>query len=452
VSVERTLTDSFVSRRPIVSLTAQVMSGPDEAKLATRPDLLSVGTAPSNDLVLSDETVSRFHLDLERRGDRIAIRDHGSTNGSFVGEVRVEQAAIPSGARIRIGRSVIEVRDGETVELELHDQGRLAGLVGQSEPMRRLMAQIQRAAKSEVSVLVLGETGSGKEVIAQALHAQSPRAAGPFEIVDCGAMQPTLIGSELFGHEKGAFTGADSQHVGAFERANGGTIFLDEIGELPAALQTPLLGALERRSFRRLGGKTSIPFDARLICATHRDLRSEVNSGSFRQDLFYRIAVVTLRVAPLRERAEDVPLLVAHFLGRAGFAGRVEEVFPERVLDALTKHRWPGNVRELRNAVEAALAMGEAPSLEGTMRPESGSRASGAQLEIERWLELALPAARAELIDAFEAVYLRRLLDRAGGRIQEAAKLAQVDRSYLSRLVKKRGIRLRRTAEDDGER
>jgi DNA-binding NtrC family response regulator len=215
--------------------------------------------------------------------------------------------------------------------------------------MRRLMAAIERAAKSDVSVLLLGETGTGKEVIAHAVHDASPRAKGPFETVDCGAMLPTLIASELFGHEKGAFTGADRQHAGAFERADGGTLFLDELGELPGSLQPALLGALERRSFRRIGGQKTISVDVRFICATHRDLRAEVNAGTFRQDLYYRIGVLLLRVPPLRERAGDIPLLIEQFLREEGFDGAPEEVFPRHVMDALTQHPWPGNVRELRN-------------------------------------------------------------------------------------------------------
>src|SRR5262249_1899349 len=194
-------------------------------------------------------------------------------------------------------------------------------LLGRTSEMRTLMAAISRAARSDASILIAGETGTGKELIARAIHDESPRAGGPFETVDCGSLMPTLVASELFGHEKGAFAGADARHVGSFERGSGGTLFLDELGELPASLQAALLGALERRSFRRLGGTTPIAVDVRVISASNRDLMREVNTGAFRQDLYYRIGVVTLRVPPLRERAGDIPLLVEHFLRESGFTG-----------------------------------------------------------------------------------------------------------------------------------
>src|SRR5688500_15812022 len=327
-------------------------------------EYLSIGSAAGNDLVLSDETVSRYHLELARKQDRIHVRDCGSTNGVHLGSAYLESAQIQPGTILQLGKTAIKIEDGETVDLELAEDDRVGPVRGRTPEMRSLMARIQRAARTDVSVLLLGETGVGKEVIARAIHESSPRAAHPFEVVDCGALMPTLIASELFGHEKGAFTGADRQHVGAFERANGGTLFLDEIGELPPALQSALLGALERRSFRRVGGTASIAVDVRVVCATNRDLRNEVNAGRFRQDLYYRIAVILLRIPPLRERVGDIPLLVEHFLREIGHDGPVEEVVPESVMQTLKTHHWPGNVRELRNFVEAAIAMGEAPHLE----------------------------------------------------------------------------------------
>jgi DNA-binding NtrC family response regulator len=313
--------------------------------------------------------------------------------------------------------------------------------------MRQVMAQARKVSQSDISVLLLGETGCGKEVVARAIHENSRRARGPFEIVDCGAMQPTLVGSELFGHEKGAFTGADSQHVGAFERANGGTVFLDEIGELPAALQAALLGALERKAIRRLGGKTQIRFDARVISATHRDLRAEVNDGTFRQDLFFRLAVVVLRLPALRDRREDIPLLVEHFVRAQGEQGPIEDLFPPRVMDTLIRHRWPGNVRELKNAVEAALVMGEPRHLDDEPSEARATSTGGPSIAVDAWLGRALPDARAGITEAFENVYLRDLLERTEGNVTQAAELAKVDRSYLSRLIRRHGIRLRRVTD-----
>ncbi|MBI2378982.1 MAG: sigma 54-dependent Fis family transcriptional regulator [Deltaproteobacteria bacterium] len=451
MSIEATIAVDGSSSPQILEVRAAVSSGPDSGKSAAAAEILTVGTAESNDLVLTDDTVSRFHLDLLRAGDRITVRDH-STNGSHVGEIRIDQASVRPGTVIRIGRTSLTVGDGNQVTRELFPGERLGGILGRSDAMRQVMAQVRRVAHSDTSVLLLGETGTGKEVIARAIHEESRRSKGPFEIVDCGAMQPTLVGSELFGHEKGAFTGADSPHVGAFERANGGTVFLDEIGELPPALQAALLGALERKAIRRLGGKTQIRFDARVVSATHRDLRSEVNDGTFRQDLFYRLAVVILRLPPLRERREDIPMLAEHFVRAHGETAPLELLFPPRVMDTLIRHRWPGNVRELRNAVEAALVMGEARGLDDEPQPGRTERKVAATagshvIALDGWLGRPLPEARSGLTEAFEDVYLRDLLERTEGNVTEAAEVAGVDRSYLSRMIRKRGIKLKRIAD-----
>jgi DNA-binding NtrC family response regulator len=268
-------------------------------------------------------------------------------------------------------------------------------------------------------------------------------------------MLPTLIASELFGHEKGAFTGADHQHIGAFERADGGTLFLDEIGELPPSLQTALLGALERRSFRRVGGKSSIAVDVRVIAATHRDLRGEVNTGTFRQDLFYRLAVIVLQIPALRERREDVPLLAEHFVRLTGYDGPLEEVLPEKTMEMLQTYWWPGNVRELRNMVEAAVVMGEAPSLsERGPEPESSRQAPaagarvgatseaepGQTIPVGQVMTLPYSEARNVVIDHFEDLYLGALLERCRGNVALAARQAKMNRSYLTRMIKRRGI------------
>jgi DNA-binding NtrC family response regulator len=293
------------------------------------------------------------------------------------------------------------------------------------------MAQVARVAQADVSVLVTGETGTGKELIARALHDLGPRRGGPFVTVDCGALPPTLVASELFGHERGAFTGADRAHVGAFEAASGGTIFLDEIGELQPAIQSTLLGVLERRKLRRLGSRADVPIDVRVVAATHRDLRAEVNSGGFRLDLFYRLAVVTLTVPPLRERPDDIPRLVEHFLRDSGYDQPVAALISPQAMAALQKLHFAGNVRELRNLVEAALAMGEPPALANA--PQAARAAAVAT-------DLALPykQARAELLDRFEAEYLHNLLERAAGNISQAARIAQMTRSHLSELLAKR--------------
>jgi DNA-binding NtrC family response regulator len=427
---------------PFRQLRVDVLRGPDEGKSAIAAgETLTVGTAEGNDLVLTDRAVSRFHLELRRRREGVLVADLESTNGTFLGDARIEGAILGRDTTLRVGRTTLRVGDGEQVELALHGDDALAGLRGRSAGMRRLMSQVQRAAQSDASVLVVGESGTGKELVARALHELGPRAAAPFVTVDCGALSPTLVASELFGHEKGAFTGADRQHAGAFEQAGGGTLFLDEIGELPAPLQSALLGALERRRFKRVGGRAEIEVHARFVCATHRDLRAEVNQGAFRLDLYYRIAVITLRVPPLRERRDDVPLLVEHFARLAGHDGPLDEVFSPEALVALSEQRWPGNVRELRNVVEATLAMGEPPAGEGAQPGEGGAADAPPGAEGEAALDRPYKEARAEVLRDFERRYLVRLLARSGGGVQQAARAAGLDRSHLADLLRRHRLR-----------
>jgi DNA-binding NtrC family response regulator len=418
---------------PVQSVEATVIEGPDAGKQASaRSEKLSVGTARDNDLQLSDETVSRYHVELWGSPEGVRIHDPGSTNGTWVGAVRVQSGVVPPSSILRLGKTTLRLGQGEPLTLALHKEQELAGLRGQSPLMRRLMAQLQRAAGRDASVLLVGESGTGKELCARALHDLGPRRDKPFVTLDCGALSPTLIASELFGHEKGAFTGADRARTGAFDDADGGTLFLDEIGELPPALQTTLLGVLERGRFRRVGGRAEVAVDVRVVSATNRDLRAEVNAGSFRLDLYYRLAVVTLSVPPLRERPDDVPLLVAHFLRECGHDGAVEEVVAPATLQSWTQHHWPGNVRELRNLVEATVAMGEPPPLDAS--PPASADDPFASL-----LSLDYKQARAQLLHEFEERYLSSLLARCDGNVSKAAREARMDRSHLIDLLQRHG-------------
>jgi DNA-binding NtrC family response regulator len=438
---------SSVASRPVRSLRVEVLEGPDASRIASGGDRLSIGAADSNDLVLSDGSVSRYHLELIRRGDRIEVVDHNSTNGTWAGSAAIVRGFVLPGCTLNVGRSVLRILDGDAVSVELYEGDRLGPIIGRSTAMRELMAKARRTAQTGASVLLTGETGTGKEVVARAIHQASSRSHGPFETVDCGAMLETLMLSELFGHEKGAFTGADRQHVGAFERAHGGTLFLDEIGELPPNLQTVLLGAIERRSFRRIGGSDRISVDVRLICATHRDLHAAVNSGGFRQDLFYRIGVVVLDIPPLRERRDDIPMLVEHFLRQCGSTQSPAEVFPGDALGALATHEWPGNVRELRNVVEATLALGTVP-LRKPPQSKGAKEAPGGPQITEDLLALPYSEARGRLLDEFEGQYLRALLERHDDNLTAAARAAEMNRTYLTRLLKRRGVRTRRAFSD----
>jgi len=413
---------------PVRTLSVEVLEGPDAgARLCDVSDVLSVGTAEGNALRLTDPTVSRFHLELSRRGDRVLVRDPGSTNGTTVGTVTVREGAVAPGTVLQLGRTQLKVGEGRPGSVELLEGEVLGPLRGRAPAMRTLLAKIDRAARSESAVLLIGESGTGKELIAQALHQRSARAHEPFVTVDCASHTPGLVASELFGHERGAFTGADRRHLGAFERAQGGTVFLDELGELPPALQATLLGVLERRRFRRVGGSEELEADLRVVAATHRDLKAEVNAGTFRLDLYYRLAVVRLEVPPLRARLDDLELLIEHFLRQAGDERPVSAVFSTADLEALRAHTWPGNVRELRNLVESTLAMGERPALEGAAAPVDGLPGP----------ELAYKNARAQVLTRFELHYLKALLAQAEGNVSAAARHAKMDRSHLIELLQR---------------
>ncbi|MDX2010489.1 MAG: sigma 54-interacting transcriptional regulator [Myxococcaceae bacterium] len=416
---------------PMRTLSVKVIAGPDVGRaLVDEADTVSVGTADGNTLVLSDPTVSRFHLELSRRGPQVLVRDVGSTNGVSVNGITLRDGAVPPGARLQLGTTTLEVGEGRNGSLPMLEQEALGSLKGRAPVMRTLLARVERAAQADTGVLLVGESGTGKEVIARELHQRSARSGHPFVTVDCGSLAPGVVASELFGHERGAFTGADRRHLGAFERAHRGTLFLDEIGELPAPLQAMLLGALERRRFRRVGGSDELSVDVRVVAATHRDLKAEVNAGAFRLDLYYRLAVVRLEVPPLRQRLDDLELLVAHFLREAGAEA---SPFSADDLTALRAHHWPGNVRELRNLVESTLAMGERPALEAPAAPDASAPGLGP--------ELPYKDARAQVLERFEKHYLPRLLEHAKGNVSAAARHAKMDRSHLIELLTRHGLK-----------
>jgi DNA-binding NtrC family response regulator len=427
------LTHLHVERaQPVVRrLRVQVIDGPDRDRVVEHSGgNLAVGTSPDNELVLTDPTVSRYHLEL-RCEEGVLVKDLGSRNGTFIGDVRVHEALVPVGARLRLGRTVIALLDVgiEATPAPLRTP-EIPGLVAASPAMHEIACAVERLAQSNVSVLVQGETGTGKELIARAIHEAGTRGRGPFVVVDAGALPATLIASQLFGHERGAFTGAERRQEGAFELAHGGSIFLDEIGELPLAVQPALLGVLERRSFRRLGGKEDIQVDVRVISATHRDLRSEANQGTFRADLYFRLAVARIEIPPLRDRPEDIEPLVEHFARE--ITGAPGLPFSEATMAALRAHRWSGNVRELRNVVESALAMGTV-SLDGLASAAPDTARAGAIVPYR--------AARAEALAAFERRYLRSLIEATGGNASAAARAASMDRPYLLSLLRRHGLR-----------
>jgi DNA-binding NtrC family response regulator len=403
-------------------------------------DVCRVGSHPGNDLALADSLVSRFHFRATRVGDAWRISDTGSLNGTRIAGLRVREVdlAAPS-CRVELGDSIVllrELRPAGRAELPLWPS--LGELFGSSAPMRALFAMVERVARSEANVLVEGESGTGKELVATEIVQRSSRAEGPFVIVDCGAIPPSLIESELFGHVRGSFSGADRDRVGAFEAADKGTLLLDEIGELPLDKQPKLLRAIEAREVRRIGENRARKIDVRLLAATNRRLDREVNNGRFREDLYYRLGVVTVRVPPLRERIEDLPILVDVFLSSLG-AGDARRLFTPEVLADLARHDWPGNVRELRNYVERAVVLETA----GPARRARSSSMPAPPIAGLPAPDLDVPftVAKDDLVAEFERRYLGALLAACQGNVSAAARKAAMDRMYLYRLLQKHGLR-----------
>ena len=425
-------------------LRIEVVRGPDKKMRGDfAGDRVVVGTHESCDLVLTDPTVSRQHIEIALVPDGYRIRDLDSKNGTFLDSVRVHDVVVDGGTRLRIGETTIDTKPlGDTVEIALSPATRMGPLIGRSAKMRRIFALVGKVAPTDTTVLLTGESGTGKEVAARAIHEHSRRADGPFVVVDCAALPPTLIESELYGHERGAFTGAERTRVGAFESAAGGTVFLDEIGELPLDLQTRLLGAIERRQVQPLGSRRSRAIDVRLVAATNRDLRREVNKGSFRADLYFRIAVITLEMPALRERPEDIALYVESFLAEHASAGHPFRIDAETMAE-LAARRWPGNVRELRNALERAAALGELePASAGPAPADTSPPATAPETgEIAADPTIPFKTGKALLVDRWERAYVEALMQRHGGNITQAARSADIDRVYLLRLLDKFGMR-----------
>jgi DNA-binding NtrC family response regulator len=404
----------------------EIVSGPDAGKRHEFEDRVRVGARQLADWVIQDPKVSGLHCEIVA-GTQITIRDLGSKNGTFLGKYRVVEAAVPPGEVITIGSTALRVVPLGDRALPLPEDNHFHGIVGRSAVMRSLIEQIQALATTNANVLIQGETGTGKERVAEALHLSGLRAEGPLEIVDCAALLSTVAPSELFGHERGAFTGADTRSIGAFERANGGTIFLDEIGELPLDLQPTLLRGLESRTIRRVGGAKSIQIDIRVIAATNRDLAIEANRGRFREDLYYRLSGVKLTVPPLRSRLDDIPLLAVHLLEEMGV--EPSTILTAEALSALAQHDWPGNVRELRNTLQRAALTATAPAPES---PEALHREAG-----EPDLTKSLPQFRQQVTEQAERAYLSALFRECRGNISQVARRAGVDRMTIYRTMQR---------------
>ena len=440
-SEARALETSLETSVALPRVSLHVVSGPDTGRSCDSDEeqVLRAGARDGNHLILSDKSVSGYHLEVSRVRAGWRLRDLGSTNGTFIGPVRVYDVLVRPGTLITVGRSQIRLDACEDtpVRVPLHPSSRLGELVGQSERMRQLFVRIRQVAQAASPVLITGEAGSGKKALAETLFLESPRAGASLVVIDCAAMSLPALSSELLGHVQGAFPGAVRDFRGAFERARGGTVLLDEISELPLPLQSELLRVLERHEVKRLGSDEGRLVDVRVIAATRRALTTEVNERRFRQDLFHRLAAVRLEIPPLRERREDIPLLIAHFYRQ--LEDRYEDLDGPQlseIIDRLdsNEYDWPGNVRELRAAVERTYEPARAPEPAVTDLAAVGE---GAALALAGAPDLSVPlvSARQALVADLERRYLEALLKATRGNVTEAARRAQIDRMALRRLV-----------------
>ncbi len=462
----------YAGDRPTLHLRRCTLSPPTGGQdLHFEKEEITLGAMEDNDVILRDDTVSRYHCKIVQEDTGYVLVDLRSTNGTFINKVRIREGYLRPGCTISVGQQQLKFNAREEqVEIVPSDSDRCGDLIGRNARMREIYAIMEKISPTNTTVVIEGETGTGKEVVAQSIHNLSPRAKGPLIIFDCGAVPPNLIESELFGHEKGSFTGAVMTRQGLFELADGGTLFLDELGELPIDLQPKLLRALEQREVRRVGAAKSQKVDVRIIAATNRNLETEVREGRFRQDLFYRLSVVRLHLPALRERPDDIALLISHFLKTQKYnrtqsgEARIKAVSPQ-AMHCLATYEWPGNVRELVNVVERACSFSDSEIIQPDDLPEHvrdararaprpvthdgvspvyyGGSAPMPAVEAPRpgaeltGGDVTFKDAKERWVSSFERDYIIALLKRHGGNISHAAREADIDRKYFRKLMKK---------------
>ncbi len=412
-------------------------------------DVIRIGSMADNDIVVEDDTVSRYHCELFIEEDQYLVRDLESTNGTFVNRVRVREAYLKPNSVVTLGKTEVRfVPFDERVRIVPTEGDRYGEVIGKNLKMREVYSILEKIAPTDTTVVIEGETGTGKEVVARSAHAASRRREGPFMVFDCGAVPQNLIESELFGHEKGSFTGAIMTRQGIFELASGGTLFLDELGELDLTLQPKLLRVLERREIKRVGSAKPIRVDVRVIAATNRNLEQEVREGRFREDLFYRLSVVRVALPPLRARKDDIPLLVDYILAThasnrtAVGERRIQSVAPQ-AFQCLIEYEWPGNVRELVNVIERAVSFCESETITVNDLPEHiaaprGFVAAGAPATNVD--DAPFKEAKEKWVSSFEKEYIVSLLRKNNNNISHAAREADIDRKYFRKLMRKYGI------------
>jgi DNA-binding NtrC family response regulator len=473
----------LVNQGPTLHLRRCILQAADDAsqEWVFDKEEIRIGSMEDNDIVLADDTVSRYHCRIVQDDTSYILVDNASTNGTFVNKVRVREAFLKPGCTIGVGQSQLAFNAREEeVQIVPSRADRCAGLIGGNSKMREIYSIIEKIAPTATTVVIDGETGTGKEVVAQAIHSLSPRSRNELVVFDCGAVPPNLIESELFGHEKGSFTGAVMSREGLFELADGGTLFLDELGELPIDLQPKLLRVLEQREVRRVGGAKSQKVDVRIIAATNRNLEDEVRAGRFRQDLFYRLSVVRLHLPSLQARADDIPLLVNHFLEHGSYnrlpnGQQRARAFSREAMSALQRYPWPGNVRELVNVVERAVSFCDQGTIDLPDLPDYIRTAKAAPRDAAPTIKRAstVPAAaslaaqppptpeellavgitfkdaKERWVTTFERDYIVQMLRRNTGNISHAARHADIDRKYFRKLMKKYDIEAAGRDDDD---
>jgi len=424
-----------VVQKPLVLRKARfvVSKGRDEGKeMVLQTPLVTIGTLPDNSLALTDPTVSRRHASVEETSHGYILRDLGSTNGTFLDGVRVREGYIQAGSHIRLGQSEMVFSPlEERIENLRSTSDHFGDLIGTSSPMREVFGILERIAPTDISVLIQGETGTGKELAARAIHNRSRRVAGPFVVFDCGAVAPNLIESELFGHEKGAFTDAVKSRQGALELADSGTLFLDEIGELATSLQPKLLRALDQREVRRVGAELIVKVNVRVVAATNRNLEEEVKAGRFREDLFYRLSAVRIYLPSLRMHKEDIELISGHLLaGLSADVGKKLTGLSPEAAAALTAYPWPGNVRELKNVLSRASALSDGNRIEARdLFLSQGKRTS------------TLEGLSGKTLEEIEKAAIHATLKSVSGNKTETAKVLGIAYSTLYEKMKKYGMK-----------
>jgi DNA-binding NtrC family response regulator len=444
MSDAHTLTVQRKTSRAPEGVSVRIISGPSAGQSALGTHVI-VGRSVAADLVVHDPAVSEFHLELRSHPDGVLLQDLKSRNGTLLGNSRVNSLVLTESEELVIGHSLVRIAPCDAASPPSPEREAFGALRGTSQAARRLFGIMHRVAPTDLSVLLEGPTGTGKELAARGIHENSPRKNGRFQVVDCGAFPLGLAESLLFGHERGSFTGAAEARPGVFEAAAGGTVFLDEVGELPLDVQPKLLRVLEAREVMRIGSNAALPISVRVISATWRDLRQLVNEGRFRDDLYHRLAQMRVTLPALADSREDIPLLVTHFLRSIPDSVKCVRSISRDAMDVLSKQPFPGNVRELKNIVERAAQLADG----GIIAPSD--------LTFDRLLERARDSTSVEVaegvqdvgafkegkqtaIDDFECAYLKRLVARADGSLRRAALIAGVQRHHLRALLKKHDI------------